>query len=224
MEKEFFFKEKLRFGKTVIFKYTFGPLDTNCYLVKNGKEWLMVDPSFLYPEETHYMLDVLDSEKVQLKYIINTHGHFDHIAGNKILKLKYPDSKILIHTLDAGMLSSPIKNRSKELNFIVKSPHSDILLSNNETIKLGNETLIVLHIPGHTKGSIVLKGNGFIFSGDTIFAGTVGTAKEIKNVFSIMIKGIKEKILTLPDDTIILPGHFENSTVIEERKYNPFLQ
>ncbi len=224
MEKEFFFKEKLHFGNTVIYKYTFGPLDTNCYLLENGGEWLAIDPSFFYPKEIRYITDVLNKEKVKLKYIVNTHGHFDHIAGNKLLKLKYPRSKILIHTLDAGMLTSPAKNRSKEFGVIVESPPPDILLKENNTIEFGSETLTVLHIFGHTKGSIVLKGKEFIFSGDTIFAGTVGTAKEYKNAFQLMIKGIKEKILTLEDNTVILPGHFENSTIAEERKYNPFLQ
>lgn len=219
-----YFVKKFLFKDTNVFMFTFGMLNTNCYLLVNKGESAVIDPSAFYKEEKEYLIKFIKKQGAQLKYIINTHGHFDHIAGNNTIKDIYPNVKILIHITDSSMLTSPQKNKSVHFNILVLSKEADISLREGDKIKIGNTILEVLHTPGHTKGSIALKGNGFVFTGDTIFAGTVGTAKDFRNAYTIMINSIKEKILTLPDSTIILPGHMEYSTVGEEKQYNPFIQ
>jgi hydroxyacylglutathione hydrolase len=218
-----YFVKKFLFEKTEIYMFTFGPLETNCYLLIDDGESAVIDPSIFYEKEKEYFIHFINDRTKQLKYIIDTHGHFDHISGNNTLKNIFPHAKILIHESDSSRLASPQKNRSAEFGFIVSSKTADVLLKEGKQIIIGNASLKVLHTPGHTEGSIALYGKGFVFTGDTIFAGNVGTAKEFKNAFSIMMNSIKEKILTLPENTVILPGHMEYSTVGEEKQYNPFI-
>ncbi len=224
MLNERYFVKKFIFGNAAVFMFTFGPLETNCYFFKSEGNAAIIDPSIFYKNETEYFVEFIKSQKTNVNYIINTHGHFDHIAGNNTLKNTFPNAKIAIHILDAPMLTSPRKNKSAEFNLLVSSKNADILLSDRDQIEIGESTLEVLHTPGHTKGSICMKGKGSIFSGDTIFAGNVGTAKGFRNAFHTMLNSIREKILTLPNDTIILPGHMGESTIGEEKQYNPFIQ
>ena len=223
LNKRYFIK-KFIFRNATVFMFTFGPLETNCYFLTSSGEAVVIDPSIFKKEETEYFIKFIKEQKIVPTYIINTHGHFDHIAGNNTLKNTFTDIKILIHIEDAPMLTSPQKNKSAEFNLMINSRNADILLRDGDKIEIGKSTLKVLHMPGHTKGSICLKGERFIFSGDTIFAGNVGTAKGFRNAFSTMMNSIKEKILTLPDETIILPGHMEESTIGEEKQFNPLLQ
>jgi len=216
--------EKLEIDENAIYKFTFGPIKTNCYVVKNKNEIVVIDPSTVGKNEEDKLISFLKLLNGELYYIINTHGHFDHIAGNTALKNTFPDAKILIHREDREKLTSPEKNGSKKFGLRTISPDCDKELENGDKISFGKTMLEVIHIPGHTEGSICLKGKGFIFTGDILFAGTVGITKEYRNVFNKMIKTIKEKILTLGDSYIILPGHMENSTIKEEKEFNPFLK
>ncbi len=215
--------EKLEISKNVIYKFIFGIIKTNCYIVKNNDDIIIIDPSAANEKEQKKFIDFLRSLNGNVLYIINTHGHFDHIAGNAAIKRTFPDAKILIHRADREKLTSSEKNGSKKFGLQIISPDSDRELEDKDKIYFGNTCLYVIHTPGHTKGSICLKGKGFIFTGDTLFAGTVGTAKECKNAFDEMIRVIREKILTLKEDYIILPGHMEDSTIKEEKTRNPFL-
>ncbi|MEA3313669.1 MAG: MBL fold metallo-hydrolase [Caldisericota bacterium] len=216
--------KKLEINKTVINKFTFGPLETNCYVVKSNNDIIVIDPSPLKEGEKNELVDFIKSLSGKLCFIIDTHGHFDHIGGNNILKKSFPDAKILIHKEDREKLTSSKKNGSKQFGLNITSPDCDREVKDKKTINFGDCSLTIEHTPGHTKGSISLVENGFIFTGDTLFAGTVGIAREYKNAFNEMINSIKEKILILPDDFIILPGHTENSTIREEKMFNPFLQ
>lgn len=215
--------KKLEISKNVIYKFVFGELKTNCYIVKNNDDIVIIDPSASSKKEQEELIDFLKSLDGNLLYIINTHGHFDHIVGNAAVKKTFPNAKILIHKADRERLTSSEKNGSLKFGLKVISPDCDEELKDGDKIHFGDTYLYVIHTPGHTKGSICLKGKSIIFTGDTLFAGTVGTTKEYKNVFNEMIKTIKEKILTLEDGYIILPGHMENSTIKEEKTRNPFL-
>ncbi len=215
--------KKLEINKTVINKFTFGPIKTNCYVVKNGNDIIVIDPGTLKEEESE-LINFIKSLNGKLCFIVNTHGHFDHISGNNVLKKSFPDAKILIHKEDREKLTSSEKNGSKQFGLNITSPDCDREVEDKETINFGECSLAVAHTPGHTKGSISLTGDGFIFTGDTLFAGTVGVAREHKNAFNEMVNSIKEKILIFPDNFIILPGHMENSTIREEKMFNPFLQ
>jgi hydroxyacylglutathione hydrolase len=185
---------------------------------------MVIDPSAFYNEEKLFLLNFINKLGGNLKFIVNTHGHFDHIASNDFLKSNFPDAKLLIHFADSEKLTSPLKNRSAEFSLNVTSRQADKLLKESDRIVVGNASFVVIHTPGHTKGSISLFGEDMLFSGDTLFAGMVGTAKEYKNAYNEMIRSIKEKLLILPDKTVILPGHMEVSTIGEEKSLNPFIQ
>ncbi len=218
--------EKFAFENAEVYVLPFGPLETNCYVLKSGGEIAVIDPSAQTAPEKEELISFLQSLNGNVKFIINTHGHFDHIAANKVLKDSFKESKIAVHEKDGEMLLSSKLNGSVNFGLNIVSDEPDILLKDEDTLKVGDAKLKVLHIPGHTKGSIALynEKGGFVFTGDTLFAGTVGIAKNFKNAFSEMIKGIKEKLLVLPDETVIFPGHNEESTIGEEKRHNPFLQ
>ena len=224
MKADKFLIEQIKKEKTRIFMLRFGILETNCYVVENHGIISVIDPSAFYEEERLFLKEFILSLNGSLQFIINTHGHFDHISANAFLKNNFPDAQILIHFADSEKLKSPIKNRSAEFSLNVVSPRADKELKDGNIIKIGEASFKVIHTPGHTKGSIMLYGEGFLFSGDTLFAGTVGTTKEYKGAFNEMIQSIKEKVLMLPGSTLILPGHMETSTIEEGKSLNPFIQ
>jgi glyoxylase-like metal-dependent hydrolase (beta-lactamase superfamily II) len=158
-----------------------------------------------------------------LKYIINTHGHIDHIACNNLLKAK-TKALLLIHRLDADMLVDANKNFSSFMGKVICSPPADKLLEEGDEISLGTLNLIVIHTPGHTPGGISLVSNNMVFSGDTLFAGGIGRTDLPGGSYPDLIKSIKEKLLILGDDKTIYPGHGPDSTIGEERRTNPYLK
>lgn len=214
--------EKIEFPEGVIIKNKFGPFETNCYVLLSKEEACIIDPSPFDENEKKILYNQISSIGC-LKYIINTHGHFDHISGNSFLKENFENSRIGISLTDSPYLTDPNKNFSLAYGREVVSPKEDFNLDEGTIIEVGNFRLKVLFTPGHTKGSVSLAGNGFVFTGDTLFAGTVGIAKEYKGAFDELMNSIKEKLLILPLDTIVFPGHGENSTIKEEKEFNPFL-
>lgn len=163
-----------------------GPLLTNCYLVYSGKEAAVIDPG----GEVDDILLLLNKKKLKLKYIINTHSHPDHTFGNKLLKNK-TKAKILIH-------------RAEE-EYIKFKP--DKFLEDNEEIKIGDAVLKVLHTPGHTKGSICLLGNNFIFTGDTLFKDGIGRTDLVGSSASKMRNSLKKLSTVLGSGMFVYPGH-----------------
>jgi len=199
-----------------------GVLETNCYLIscKKTKIAAVIDPGG--EDEVDLILNLLQKNNFDLKYIINTHGHIDHIAGNKTLKAK-TEALLLIHRLDADMLVNANKNFSSFMGKEICSPHADKLLEEGDEIYLGTLNLIVIHTPGHTLGGISLVSNNIVFTGDTLFAGGIGRTDLPGGSYQDLIKSIKEKLLILGDDKIIYPGHGPDSTIGEERKTNPYI-
>jgi hydroxyacylglutathione hydrolase len=214
--------EKKNIQGLSIYIYTFGPLETNTYVFEDSKSVCVIDPANANKDEDIEIIEKI-KELGELKYIINTHGHFDHIIGNRTLKEEFKNAKIIIHPLDKEKLNDPVKNGLKFFGESIVSPDADMTINEGDEIKIGKIKLKVIHTPGHTKGSISIKGNGFIFSGDTLFTGSVGIAKEYSNAFEEMITSIKEKLLVLQDETIVLPGHGGTSKIKEEKELNPFL-
>ena len=200
-----------------------GSLETNCYLIscKRTNEAAIIDPG---EEETvNLILNLLQKNNFDLKYIINTHGHVDHIAGNNLLKAK-TKALLLIHRLDADMLVDANKNFSSFMSKEIYSPPADKLLGEGDEISLGTLNLIVIHTPGHTPGGISLLLNNIVFTGDTLFAGSIGRTDLPGGSYQGLIKSIKEKLLILGDDKIIYPGHGPDSTIGIERRTNPYLK
>ena len=207
--------------QTVVAK---GLVETNCYIAAcpETKEAVIIDPGAFSPTEVQAVLDIVSQHGLSVKYIINTHGHIDHIAGNQAL-LKETGAKLCIHAEDSGMLASALENGSEMFGMDIVSPPPDRLLSDGDVILLGRLEIKMLHTPGHTPGGIVLLVDGTLFSGDTLFAGSVGRTDLPGGSETEIIRSIKSKLLTLPDDTKVRPGHGPRTTIGAEREGNPFL-
>ncbi len=199
-----------------------GALETNCYLIgcEKTKEAAVIDPGG--EEAVDLILNLLQKNNFNLKYIINSHGHIDHIIGNNLLKAK-TEALLLIHRLDADMLVDGNKNISSFMGKEICSPHADKLLEEGDEISLGSLRLKLIHTPGHTPGGISLVVNNIVFTGDTLFAGGIGRTDLPGGSYQDLKKSIKEKLLVLSDDKIIYPGHGPDSTIGEERRTNPYI-
>lgn len=200
-----------------------GALDTNCYLIscKKNKKAAIIDPGG--EQEVDLIMNLLQKNNYDLKYIINTHGHIDHIAGNNLLKAK-TEALLLIHRLDADSLVDANKNFSSFMGKEICSPPADRLLEDRDEISLGRLNFRVIHTPGHTPGGISIVLDNIVFTGDTLFAGSIGRTDLPGGSYQDLIKSIKEKLLILDDEKIIYPGHGPDSTIGEERRTNPYLK
>ncbi|HVP37094.1 MAG TPA: MBL fold metallo-hydrolase [Terriglobales bacterium] len=199
---------------------TVGELETNCYILgdEGSKEGLVIDPG----GDFKIIEKAIKELNLNIKYIVLTHGHSDHIQVLAELK-KHTGAQILIHAEDAEMLPHPEKNLSVFSYNPFSAPGADKLLKDNDKIKVGQIELEVLHTPGHTEGSISLWTDKLIFSGDLIFYGSVGRTDLPGGSNQKLFRSIQDKILDKPDDTVIYPGHGPATTVGEERRNNPFL-
>jgi len=207
----------------IIKTFTVGPLNTNTYLIffGRGSEAVIIDPAF-QRREASLIISLINSLDLKVKYIINTHGHFDHILGNNILKERFP-VEILIHKNDALMLNNSSLNLSSSIGLNVVSPQADRLLDGGETINLGGESLKVIYTPGHTSGSISLLIDRYLFTGDTLFAGSVGRTDLPGGSLEHLLRSVR-KLVSLPDHVKIYPGHGVTSTIGIEKKSNPYVK
>jgi len=196
-----------------------GPWETNCYLVtpKGGEESMIIDPG-AEPERILSQVRGLN-----VRYIINTHGHSDHIGANRAIK-EVSGAKILIHRDDASMLTYPRENLSLLWSQEITSPPADRLLEGGEKIRLDGISWKVIHTPGHSPGGISLLGDNWLFSGDTLFARSVGRTDLPGSSWEVLLESIRKNFLTLDDHVIVYPGHGPSTTIGEERRWNPFLQ
>lgn len=196
-----------------------GALETNCYIIFDGEDnAIIIDPGG-EPEKISLFIK---NKNLKPQMIINTHGHADHCGGNKFLKKKY-SIPILMHENDVKILNSFENKFFFPLMHGSPSPNPDRFIKDGELIEFGGNTLKIIHTPGHTPGSISIFTDGIFFSGDLIFSGSVGRTDLPGGSWNQLIDSIKNKVLSLPDETIILPGHGPSTTVGEERRNNPFL-
>jgi len=200
----------------IVNRFLVGPLGVNCYVLADAvtKEACLVDPGAEPEKIEAYIV----KQGFDPKFIINTHGHGDHIAANGYFSLP-----VYIHRLDAPLLGDPERNISAAMLFPVVSPPASRLLEDGDKIKLGLLTLDIIHTPGHTEGSISIKVDGVIFTGDTLFNASIGRTDLDGGDENAILRSISEKLLIYSDDTVIYPGHGEASTIGRERKSNPFL-
>jgi hydroxyacylglutathione hydrolase len=192
--------------------FTVGMLSTNCYIVSDHdtKETIIIDPGLDYTSEAQPIMDYIEQAQLKVKYIVNTHGHNDHVKGDAIFQEKY-GVPICIHKLDAYFIEG-----------IPKGKVENILLEEGNLVQFGKQTLTVLHTPGHTRGCICLVGDHLAFTGDTLFAGGIGRTDFAEGSMSDMNRSL-QKLERLPDSTLIYPGHGESSMIGEEKRVNPFL-
>ena len=203
-----------------------GPIGTNCYVVgcERTRKAAVIDPG----GDAERIAECLRSDGLRLDWILDTHGHADHMAANADIKTAFPEAKIAIHAEDADCLHRPALNLSPLLGVPVKSPPADRLLQEGDEVAVGDLRFNVLHVPGHTPGGIAFcaEPDGeppAVFSGDALFAGGIGRTDFVRGSHPQLIAAIREKLFTLPPDTRVYPGHGPVTTIAHEAATNPFL-
>ena len=202
-----------------------GFMDVFCYLVacSRTKEALFIDPA----GNEEDLVNFIRQENLDLKYIVNTHGHGDHTCGNNKVKA-LTGAKILMHEIDDQVFSTPEAHAmAREWGFEI-SPRADETVKDGDAIVVGDVALQVIHTPGHSPGGICLLSDGNLFTGDTLFVSGIGRTDLPGSSHEQFMKSIQEKLLSLPPDTIVWPGHdygpMRRSTIGYEKATNPWLQ
>lgn len=193
----------------------------NCFILgcEDTREAVVIDPG----DDADQILMILAREKLTVKYLINTHGHFDHVGANRRMK-EVTGAKLAIHPDDVPMLSELSRSAASFGLSAENSPEPDLLLHDKDTVRFGNITLTVIHTPGHSRGGIALYTPGHLFAGDTLFAGSIGRTDLPGGDYDTLIASIKQKLLVLPDDTVVYTGHGPETTIADEKRMNPFLR
>lgn len=193
----------------------------NCYIVYSSqtREAVVVDPG----GDVNTILKTIEDNNLVVKKIILTHGHGDHIGAVMDLKVEL-DVPVYIHEDDLIMLQDADINLSSSMAIGAVEIKADGLLKDGDRINIGSDIMEVIHTPGHTPGCISLKIGGYLFSGDTLFKGSIGRTDLVGGDYTEIIKSIKEKLMILSDDVVVLPGHGDKTTILAERMYNPFLE
>ena len=202
-------------------KLVVGDLQTNCYVLadEKSKEGLVIDPG----GDCGDIEEVIEKEGLNIKYIILTHGHADHIAALSSLKEK-TNAQILIHAADSDMLLEPTYNLSFFTGENLICPKADKFFDDGDKIKIGSLELEVLHTPGHSPGGVSLFTDKMIFTGDTLFCEGIGRSDLPGASHNGLLHSIKTKILAKPDDTVVYPGHGPETTIGEEKENNPWIK
>ena len=205
---------QMQVGQMMVFAYLLGDQETG--------EALVIDPA----ADVEEIIAVAAENKLKIKYIVNTHSHLDHTAGNADMK-RLTGAQIIVHEAAADQLiNTPDVYLSM---FKAKpSPPADIKVKDGDQIRVGSIALTVLYTPGHTEGGMCLYMDGFVFTGDTLFVEAVGRTDFPGGSWDVMYRSIKEKLFTLPEETAVLPGHnygpSPTSTIGHEKRHNPFVR
>ena len=218
------FRIKVRGEKMVkVYPMVLGPVQTMCYVVSAGELAVVVDPA----DEGRKIYEYLRSKKLKLQAIVLTHGHFDHIGGvNELTSLV--DVPVYAHRAEQEYFDKPEVNLSTMMQqrLILNDSINITYLADKQEVTLLNQVVRAFHVPGHTSGSLCyyFTVDDIVFTGDTLFAGAVGRSDFIHGNHEQLIRGIKEKLLTLPARTLVYPGHQDCTTIEVEAKTNPFLK
>ncbi|MDP6040816.1 MAG: MBL fold metallo-hydrolase [Candidatus Latescibacteria bacterium] len=197
-----------------------GELEVNCYLLacEETREGIIVDPG----DNVETILQLIKDNNVNIVEIVATHGHFDHIGRVTSLK-EATGAPFAIHKADMFMVEGLVDIAAFLGIKTDAPPHVDRFIDENETITFGNKTLNIRYVPGHAPGNIALIWPGHAIVGDTVFAGSIGRTDLEGADPQTLMESIRIQILTLPDDTILHPGHGPDTTVDREKRTNPFL-
>jgi len=205
----------------IIKRLEVGPFASNCYIVgsESTKEGLIIDPG----DEAGEILKSVKDLGLDIKIIVLTHGHIDHIGALKEVK-EATGAEVAIHTDDAQSLHGGGQSLGALFGLSYGAPPSpDRLLKGGDSIDIGDLHFMVLHTPGHTPGGICLLGHGMVFTGDTLFNYGIGRT-DLGGSYSQLMNSIHTKLMVLPDDTTVYPGHGPETTIGAERQGNPFLR
>jgi glyoxylase-like metal-dependent hydrolase (beta-lactamase superfamily II) len=204
----------------ILIRLVVGPLQVNCFILADDKtrEAVIIDPG----DDGADILKIIKEKGLKVRYIVNTHAHFDHVGANRAIK-EATGAELLLHEADAPVLAT-VSHQSRSFGMNpVSSPAADRLLKHGDLIAAGEVSLKVLHTPGHTPGGISLLEQGMVFTGDALFAGSIGRTDFPGGDLMTLLRAIKTHLMTLPDDTKVFSGHGPASTIGEERRENPFL-
>ena len=200
---------------------TFCSLDfpQNCYAVECKDGVFLVDPG----EYTEKLDLYVKQNSLNIKYILLTHLHFDHIRATTAIKKQCPNAKIVIHSLENEGLNNPQINLAAYFGFEIDNIDVDVCCNDLQFFSMGETGIKVLHTPGHTVGGVCYIVEDNIFSGDTLFEGSVGRTDFPTGSMAILSRSIKNKLFVLPDNTRVYPGHGGSTTIDWEKENNPFV-
>ena len=203
-------------------KLVVGPIQANCYIIGDEKTKIgaIIDPG----DEGKHILKVAKEMGLDIKYIIATHGHFDHNAGVAQLKKELPDVPFLLHEEDLFFVRESKKSARKWGMVIDQVPDPDRFFKEGEIIEVGSIKLEVIHTPGHSPGGISLLCDHGIFVGDTLFQGSIGRTDFEKGSMTELKRSIRERLYVLPDTTVVFTGHGPETTIGEEKRFNMFVR
>jgi hydroxyacylglutathione hydrolase len=200
---------------------TVGSFEENCYLYAcpETREAVIIDPG----DEPEKILETIQELKLIPKYILNTHGHIDHICAIDAISEVYP-VPLAIHPADVPLYTDEITAQEFGLTAPLVKRKPDILLQEGDKISFGTLTLDIIHTPGHTPGGICLISQPYcVFSGDTLFYRSIGRTDLAGGSYEQIEQSIRSKLYTLDDDLVVFPGHGQPTTIIEEKNENPFV-
>ncbi len=199
-----------------------GPLQTNCYIVGDEatSQGIVIDPG----GDAELILETVRGLKLGITLVVNTHGHFDHIMANREV-VEATGAPLAIHPDDASMLTNPLRSFSFFAGSFRPGPAATVSLTEGSIVQVGSLALQVLHTPGHSPGSISLwsAGHQVVFSGDALFNQGIGRTDFPGGSMRVLLQSIRDKLFTLPDDTVVYSGHGPATTIGFERQHNPFL-
>src|SRR5210317_1915945 len=204
----------------LVHQLSVGPLQVNCFVVacQRTREAMVIDPG----EDGPRILQLAESKGYQVKKIVNTHGHFDHIGANQPVK-EATSAVLMMHEADLPLLQNA-RNHAQAYGLTVSpSPDPDKFLNEGDVFSVGEQSFSTFHVPGHSPGSICLLSDGHLFVGDVLFAGSVGRTDLPGGDFDALIEGVREKLFRLPAETIVHPGHGPDTTIGREKHTNPFV-
>lgn len=209
-------------------KFEFNMFPVNCYLLwdENSKEAAIIDPGCFYEEEKQKLKQFIEANNLSLKYLLNTHLHLDHIFGNPFIFKTY-GIKAAANQLDEFWLNqAPAQSRMFGFQLQEEMVPLGKYISNNEVITLGEIELKAIHVPGHSPGSLVFysEKDRCMFSGDVLFQGSIGRADLAGGNFDELINNISTRLFTLPEETVVYPGHGAPTTISNEKHQNPFFR